>query len=202
MNYAIQSETRHYPYLEVSARKRALKHSLIRVEQGLLLFRLGKHEYAVEKGQTLWIPFDCLCGLTFFPDTHITRVDFSLRLNVRLPHNAGFIKSSELALAVLHRLQNSERHHPTFTHLTQLLMLELTTCDPKLKMSPLTQAITEWQPQAHASVSKEQHVVLLVREALKRSQSGAQTHSIIEELFSGNAEHYHQLCTLILGRTL
>lgn len=66
MNYAIQSETRHYPYLEVSARKRALKHSLIRVEQGLLLFRLGKHEYAVEKGQTLWIPFDCLCGLTFF----------------------------------------------------------------------------------------------------------------------------------------
>ncbi len=49
MNYAIQSETRHYPYLEVSARKRALKHSLIRVEQGLLLFRLGKHEYAVEK---------------------------------------------------------------------------------------------------------------------------------------------------------
>lgn len=129
-------------------------------------------------------------------------VDFSLRLNVRLPHNAGFIKSSELALAVLHRLQNSERHHPTFTHLTQLLMLELTTCDPKLKMSPLTQAITEWQPQAHASVSKEQHVVLLVREALKRSQSGAQTHSIIEELFSGNAEHYHQLCTLVLGRTL
>lgn len=96
-------------------------------------------------------------------------VDFSLRLNVRLPHNAGFIKSSELALAVLHRLQNCERHHPTFTHLTQLLMLELTTCDPKLKMSPLTQAITEWQPQAHASVSKEQHVVLLVREALKRS---------------------------------
>ncbi|MDF4535615.1 AraC family transcriptional regulator, partial [Vibrio parahaemolyticus] len=82
MNYAIQSETRHYPYLEVSARKRALKHSLIRVEQGLLLFRLGKHEYAVEKGQTLWIPFDCLCGLTFFPDTHITPVDFSLRLNV------------------------------------------------------------------------------------------------------------------------
>ncbi len=143
MNYAIQSETRHYPYLEVSARKRALKHSLIRVEQGLLLFRLGKHEYAVEKGQTLWIPFDCLCGLTFFPDTHITRVDFSLRLNVRLPHNAGFIKSSELALAVLHRLQNCERHHPAFTHLTQLLMLELTTCDPKLKMSPLTQAITE-----------------------------------------------------------
>lgn len=201
MNYAIQSETRHYPYLEVSARKRALKHSLIRVEQGLLLFRLGKHEYAVEKGQTLWIPFDCLCGLTFFPDTHHSGRFFTA-FKRALTAQCRIYQSSELALAVLHRLQNCERHHPTFTHLTQLLMLELTTCDPKLKMSPLTQAITEWQPQAHASVSKEQHVVLLVREALKRSQSGAQTHSIIEELFSGNAEHYHQLCTLVLGRTL
>ncbi|KQA26141.1 AraC family transcriptional regulator [Vibrio metoecus] len=202
MNYAIQSETRHYPYLEVTARKRTLKYSLIRVEQGLLLCRLGKHEYAVERGQTLWIPFDCLCGLTFFPDTQITRVDFSLRLNTRFPHNAGLIKCSDLALALLHRLQSCERHHPAFTHLTQLLMLELTTGDPKLKMSPLTQAIAEWQPQAHASVSKEQHVVLLVREALKRSQSGAQTHSIIEQLFANSAEQYQQLCQLILGRAL
>ncbi|TXY26153.1 AraC family transcriptional regulator [Vibrio mimicus] len=202
MNYAIQSETRHYPYLEITARKRSLKHSLIRVEQGLVLCRLGKHEYAVERGQTLWIPFDCLCGLTFFPDTQITRVDFSLRLNAHFPHNAGFIKLSELAIALLNRLRGCERDHPAFAHLTQLLMLDLTSCEPKLKNSPLSQALATWQPEAHSSVTKEQHVVLLVREALKRSQSGAQTQSIIEQLFSGNAEQYQQLCMLILGRKL
>ncbi|MFG0607460.1 AraC family transcriptional regulator [Vibrio mimicus] len=202
MNYAIQSETRHYPYLEVTARKRTLKHSLIRVEQGLLLCKLGKHEYAVERGQTLWIPFDCLCGLTFFPDTQITRIDFSLRLNVRFPHNAGFIKLSELASALLNRLQGCERDHPAFGHLTQLLMLDIATCDPKLKISPLSQTLQGWQPEAHANVNKEQHVVLLVREALKRSQSGAQTQSIIDQLFSGNGEQFQQLCMLILGRAI
>ncbi|MGL4830102.1 MAG: AraC family transcriptional regulator [Vibrio sp.] len=202
MNYAIQSETRHYPYLEVTARKRSLKHSLIRVEQGLVLCRLGKHEYAVERGQTLWIPFDCLCGLTFFPDTQITRVDFSLRLNVRFPHNAGFIKLSELAHALLNRLQGCERDHSAFAHLTQLLILDIVTCDPKLKTSPFSQILQGWQPESHANVNKEQHVVLLVREALKRSQSGAQTQSIIDQLFSGNGTQFHQLCSLILGRTI
>lgn len=202
MNYAIQSETRHYPYLEVSARKRALKHCLLRVEHGLLLFKLGKHEYAVEKGQTLWIPFDCLCGLTVFPDTQITRIDISMRLNIRFPHHAGLVKLSELAQALLNRLSHCSREQAAFPHITQLLMLDIADCDPKLNISPLTQALTDWQPTMRHNITNEQHLILLVREALKRSQSGAQTQRVIEQLFAGNEQQYQQLCTLILGKSL
>ena len=40
MNYAIQSETCLFPYLEATSRKRATKHSLIHVDQGLVLVKL------------------------------------------------------------------------------------------------------------------------------------------------------------------
>ncbi|MGL6025764.1 MAG: AraC family transcriptional regulator [Vibrio sp.] len=200
MNYAIESQARHFAHLALTARKRTLKHSLIRVEQGLLLFRLGKHEYAVEHAQTLWIPCDCLCGLTFFPDTRITRVDFSVRLSAPFTHQAGLVQLSPLVSVILDRLQDCPREQPAFAHLTQLLMLELIGCEPKLIHSPLTQALSQWQPEAPSGISKEHHLVLLVREALKRSQSGVATPRIIDQLFAGNAEQYQQLRSIILGQ--
>ena len=69
MNYATSFESKYYPFLLCTPRKKTLKHQLIRVTDGLVLIRLGKIEYAVEPGQEFWLPFDTLTSLTFTPQS-------------------------------------------------------------------------------------------------------------------------------------
>lgn len=202
MNYAIQSETFLFPYLEVTPRKRASKHSLVKVERGLTLFKLGKQEYAVEAGQAIWIPIECLSSLSFFPNTEITRVDFSVRLRDQFPHQAGFVSLSNLSLALLARLQQSQQGDEVYPHLLQVLKDEVKNFEPNLIESGLTKKLAAWRPDQSQSVNKEQHLVLLVREAMKRKLSGTKTEKVVEEFFSNNQPQYEQMCQLILGRTL
>ncbi|NMS58127.1 AraC family transcriptional regulator, partial [Vibrio parahaemolyticus] len=44
MNYAIEFHDAKYPFLDVAARKKALKHSLLSVIEGLAVIKLGKQE--------------------------------------------------------------------------------------------------------------------------------------------------------------
>ncbi len=200
MNYAIQSETCLFPYLETTARKRTMKHSLIRVENGLALFKLGKQEYAVESGQAIWIPIECLSSLTFFPHTKITRVDFSVRLRDVFPHQAGFIKLSELSCAVLTRLETAQTEDEVYPHLLQVLKDEVKKFEPKLIMSELSSRLASWKPGVECNLSKEHILVLVIREAMKRQLSGVKTSRIIDDLFSGNKDQFEQLCLLVVGR--
>ncbi len=202
MNYAIQSETYFFPYLEVTSRKRAPKHSLIRVESGLALFKLGKQEYAIEPNQAIWIPIDCLCSLSFFPNTTISRVDFSVRLRDQFPHQSGFIKLSNLSFALLERLKEEKPSEEVYPHLLQVLKDEVKKFEPKLIESPLTKKFANWQVNQSQSVSKEHHIVLLIREAMKRKLSGAKTEAIVSELFSNDSNQYEQMCQLVVGQTL
>lgn len=199
MNYAIQSETCTFPYLQATARKRTSKHSLIQVNHGLVLFRLGKHEYAIEAQQALWIPIDCLCALTFFPNTQITRLDFSVRLRVPFPQQAGVVKLSDVSRSILQRLQEPVSDSPVYPHLLQVLKYEVQNFEPKLKLTGLSQVLSQWTPDSHPRISKECHVALLVREARKRRLSGVKEAQIIEALFADQVEQYQQLCQLILG---
>ncbi len=48
-------------------------------------------------------------------------------------------------------------------------------------------------------ISKEQHLVLLVREAMKRRLSGGKEDAIVTELFAGNHAQYQQMCQLVMG---
>ncbi|EKO3464009.1 AraC family transcriptional regulator [Vibrio fluvialis] len=199
MNYAIQSETCLFPYLEATSRKRATKHSLIHVDQGLVLVKLGKQEYAVEPNQAVWIPLDCLCSLTFFPNTQISRIDFSVRLRDTFPHQAGLVQHSALSLAVLDRLRHSKREDEVYPHLLQVLKTEVQNFEPKLRVTPFTQALASWSATQHNGISKEQHLVLLVREAMKRRLSGGKEDAIVTELFAGNHVQYQQMCQLVIG---
>lgn len=208
MNYAIQSETCLFPYLEATSRKRAVKHSLIHVERGLVLVKLGKQEYAIEADQALWIPIDCLSALTFFPNTQIQRIDFSVRLHDTFPHQAGLVKHSELSRAVLNRLrqldsaQQASREDEVYLHLLQVIKSEVKNFEPKLPHSTFNQSLAAWSPQAHNGLSKEQHLVLLVREAMKRRLSGGKEAQIVAELFADNNSQYQQMCQIVLGKTL
>ncbi|MFA0520545.1 AraC family transcriptional regulator, partial [Vibrio sp. 10N.222.55.E8] len=60
---------------------------------------------AVEPGQSVWIPYDCLTSLTYFPNTQINRVDFSVRLTDTFPKQAGYITQTNLSLALLEKLE-------------------------------------------------------------------------------------------------
>lgn len=202
MNYAIQSDTRHFPILHVTARKRASKHSLIHVQHGLLLCRLGKYDHAIEAGQSFWIPLDCLCALTCFPNTTYTRVDFSVRLRDEFPRQAGYVKPTDLSASVLDRLQQVDRDDSLFVPLTQILKAEVTHLVPQLSQSQLTNSMSTWTPDCFTGLTQEQHMVLLVREAIKRKQSGQSTEAIIQDLFGDNQDFADQWIQVIAQRLL
>lgn len=202
MNYAIEHHAAFYTYLVTTPRKKALKHSLIRVTEGLMLFRLGKNEYAAEQGESIWIPFDCLCALTFFPGTRIERVDISVRNRTPLPSQAGYIKPTELSHALLNRLAQPKLGAEFQHDVLHLLLHEISQFSPLLYSSDLSHAISYWHPDGDERLSRTHQLVLTIREAKKRMQSGEKPERVIEALFNGNQEEFEQLYPLVTGEKI
>ncbi|WP_428773460.1 AraC family transcriptional regulator [Vibrio sp.] len=212
MHYAIQHQVNVFPYLSISPRKRVFKYSLIRVMEGMMLFRLGKTEYAVEPGQAVWIPFDCLCSVTRFPGSKMQTVEISSRVSTPLPHQAGFVELDTLSLALMDKLaslagsdsQNQPgicTQTPSYQHdLLKVLQAEVSQFTPALAQSHLTKVINRWSAgQSDDSLNREQLLVLTMREAIKRMQSGQRESDVIAALFNGQQQEYQLLKQLILG---
>jgi hypothetical protein len=203
MHYAIQSETVYFTYLESTGRKRAIKNSIIHVDRGIMLFRLGKQEYAIERDQAIWVPADCLTSMTYLPNTEITRIDFSIRLDHPFPNQAGIISFNQLTHAVIERLKQVSRDNPVYHHLMNILKDEATRFTPNATLNPLSQQISNWRPNGDTSaLAKEVQLALIVREALKCHLSGMKNQDIVASLFHGNQAQFEQLCQIILGRQL
>lgn len=206
MNYAVNVEHNQTQQMKITPRKRNLKHTLLYVEQGLVLVRLGKIEYAVEAGQSWWLPLDCLTSLTYMPDTRYSQIDLSVRLQLDLSHQAGQVHLSPLAHEALLRLRDLQRNEPLFEPLSAILKYEATTFQPQLTESSLTSAILQWRPTSETSdlstnqsLTAELLLALRIREAYKLEQSGQKPLAIAEQLFQGNTEQYQQLKQLLLG---
>lgn len=202
MNYAIEFHDANYPFLDVTARKKALKHSLISVVEGLVIIKLGKHEYAIEPGQYFWIPQGCLSSLTFLPNSRVHRCDFSVRLSDDFPQQAGFIKPSVLLSALVEKLTTAESRSELQLDLLAVVKHEVVTLSPTLASSALSKSINQWKPGCEARISRELCLVLTLREARKMKLSGKKQAVIVDELFAGNNEEYEQLCFLVFGETL
>jgi hypothetical protein len=209
MHYAIQSETIHFTHLESTGRKRAIKNSIIHVDHGIMLFRLGKQEYAIERDQAIWVPAECLSSITYLPNTDITRIDFSVRLDQPFPNQAGIISLNGLTKAIIERLRHVERDHEVYCHLTHILKDEALRFKPQTTLSKLSEQITNWTPDTDiasptdlAPLTKEIQLALTVREALKCHLSGVKSAQIIATLFHGNQQQFEQLCLILLGRQL
>ncbi len=202
MNYAIEFHDANYPFLDVTARKKALKHSLISVVEGLVIIKLGKHEYAIEPGQYFWIPQGCLSSLTFLPNSRLHRCDFSVRLSDDFPQQAGFIKPSMLLRALVEKLPTAESRSDIQLDLLAVVKHEVVTLSPALASSALSKSINQWKPGCEARISRELCLVLTLREARKMKLSGKKEAVIVDELFAGNNEEYEQLCFLVFGETL
>lgn len=202
MNYAIEFHDANYPFLNVAARKKALKHSLLSVVEGLAIIKLGKQEYAIEPGQYFWIPQGCLNSLTFLPSTRVHRCDFSVRLSDSFSQQAGFIKPSALLKALLDKLPSTETRSDIQLDLLAVVQHEVLAISPALSSSALSKAINLWQPESEISISRELCLVLTLREARKMKLSGKKDADIVEHLFAGNSEEYEQLCFLVFGEAL
>lgn len=182
-------------------RRKSLKHILLKVTQGLALIKFGKTEYAIEAGQYVWIPFDSLIALTFFPNTQIQKIEVSSRVKAPFPKNGGYVALNDLATAILNRLSVLPQTRESQKKLLAVLIDELSTLRPELSESTLTTQLKQWSPSTNdTTLLAEQHLALKLREATKRIQSGAKRAQVITELFEGNELVYTQLEQAILGK--
>ncbi|NOH99503.1 AraC family transcriptional regulator [Vibrio kanaloae] len=208
MNFAIEYTSAYFSHLVITPRKKVLKHSLVSVQSGLVLIKLGKQEYAVEPGQSIWIPYDCLTSLTYFPNTQINRVDFSIRLTDSFPRQAGYITQTNLSLALLEKLDLTKSHASSANNTDQackdmlsVLKQEVLSFKPLLYESALSLRFNQWSID-DSNLPQEHTLVMVMREAKKRMQSGQKRSLVIDDLFSGKEEEFEQLCMLVFGEYL
>ncbi|USD68077.1 AraC family transcriptional regulator [Vibrio sp. SCSIO 43136] len=202
MNLAVEFQQDSLPFLVSTPRKKLNKHSLILVDKGMLLVRLGKNEYVVEPGDSVWLPFDCLTSLTFLPGTQTTRVDFSVRLKDEFKTQAGYVTLPDVTQAILTKLATQKVADTHLHNLLNVVRDEVTQLRPLLEMSPLSQQITQWSPDNDSGLSKEMLLMLSLREAKKRMQSGGRRDAVIEEFFGGCTEEFEQLSMMVMGEAL
>jgi hypothetical protein len=200
MHYAIQIESIYTDYLVSTARKKSFKANFLLVEQGMILFRVGRYEYAVEPQQSIWIPLHCLHSLTLLPGTQLTRIDFSARLNAPFPTQAGYVQPGPLALQILKRLKICSRQETVFPHLTAVFQDEALSFRPQLCKSRLTHLLCRWQPDRPVEdLAPEIHLALLLRTARKQELSGIKPEVVAKRWFNDDMKQYRQLRRNILG---
>ncbi|ELV8624149.1 AraC family transcriptional regulator [Vibrio cidicii] len=201
MNYAIEFKSEHHRHLFATARKRTLKHQLVIVRTGLALVKLGKQEFAVKPEQAFWIPQNCLTALTILPHTQLERCDLSLRLKESFPSSSGYVTLTPLMSALCDKLAVTPAHSAAQNELLAVLKREITELEPSSLPNPLNDAINHWE-KASKALPNEVYLALLVREALKRQQSGVSKDAIVDALFAGNLAQCDQACEAIAGRIL
>lgn len=200
MNYATSFESKYYPFLLCTPRKKTIKHQLIRVTDGLVLIRLGKIEYAVEPGQEFWLPFNTLTSLTFTPQSECERVEISSRVVKNFPRQAGYLKSDELIIGLLDRLKTIASTDIANDYL-KLIMHELTLQKPQLKENQTTKDIKDWRGVS-SQLSQELRYMLMIREAQKQIQSGTSRSDVLLHFFQNDEELVDNLENAILGTKL
>lgn len=200
MHYSISHQTTEFGFLSITPRKKLLKHILLSVRDGLALVRLGKHEYAVEAGQTLWLPFDCLASISYFPQTKVALVEVSSRVQQSLPKQAGFVELNELATAVLNRLSSMEESHDLRVNLYRVLLSELPSLKPTLQQSFVSKEISKWAPDQSSTLPTDLQLALKVREARRRVLSGAKVDDVVNRLFSGDLAAFTLMLETICGQ--
>ncbi|MCZ4293322.1 AraC family transcriptional regulator [Vibrio sinaloensis] len=199
MHYAISFQSELYDFLVSTSRKKLLKHQLICVEKGLALVKLGKQEYAVEAGQSFWLPFDALTSITYTPKTLVRSVQVSSRVTSQLPKQGGYVELNELMTAVLNRLATLVANREAQLDLLAVLRQELPSLKPVLKESKLSQKINHWKVNQTSSLANELQLVLTVREACKQMKSGKKREQVVSTLFDGNESLLTGLEKTILG---
>ena len=200
MHYSISHQASNTPFLSITPRKKLIKHTLLAVECGLVLVRLGKNEYALTQGQVMWLPFDCLTSICCFPNTTLQAIDVSCRVSAALPKQAGYVKLNELSQALLNRMASMPDNHQEKVDLLNVMLKELGHYSPKLTLNDFSAKISHWQPNMNSDLPHEIQMVLRVREARKRLLSGQAKTQIIDDLFSGDCNAFDAIFHSVFGK--
>lgn len=198
MNYSIQFELINNPFMSISARKKTLKHQLFYLSSGILLVKIGKHEYAVESGQYFWIPANCLVSITAFPLSKYSKVEISQRLNEPFATQAGYVSVHSIVTNAFELLAKTNLAADYKKVLLQVIKHEATNIKPKLTITDLSQSIA----QCRSQISKENSMALKLREARKSILSGQNKSSIAQQAFNMDIDEFDVLCQAILGERL
>nr|WP_108169992.1 AraC family ligand binding domain-containing protein [Thaumasiovibrio occultus] len=161
--------------LQLSGRKPATFDTLVAVNSGSLLVRVGNHHQLLHKGDLFWINAGALCSYTLFPSTRYHCVTVSPRITVAMPSVSGKIKPSPLMTGLLDTLAHSQCK-PLVESARQTLLHLLTTQKPKL-------------PKAYVSIesllqkaSKEDLQWLLAAEGKRGVRSGQKIQAVAKKL--------------------
>ncbi|MFV0575378.1 MAG: AraC family transcriptional regulator [Vibrio sp.] len=200
MNYLISHQNLAFPFLHTTARKKTQKHQLIQVRQGFAAVRLGKNEFIIQAGQILWLPFDCLTSLTYFPNSEILELTISARSQKSYSYQAGLLNGSPILTTMLNELAKCP--------------FDVENQEQKAWLNVVNFELEKLRPTLDNTLTLEQFIAtsksdrlglnsaLLVREAFKMRSSGAKPEKIIETLFSGQTEQAQQLCLSIADKPL
>lgn len=201
MNYSIQFENTNHHHIAVTPRKKALKHSLLTVTQGVVLIKIGKNEFAVESGQYFWIPADCLVSITFLAQSIVSTVTFSQRLSDPFTHSVGYVKTNDIAVNAFHLLSEVPSNVEYHKVLLEVVRHEVRNIQPKLTTNSLSQQFNSWLPDNNAGLNAEVHLSLKLREARKRLLSGQKTEQVASEVFNLSTEEFRTLYEFGFGVT-
>lgn len=105
MKQAIVYQFLNTDTIVIGARKKQICSTFFFVHHGAVLVRLGKEEIPVLKGQSFWLPIDCLSAMTILQGSQISLFNFSVRTNVPLPKYAGFIAHHPLVSGIIASLE-------------------------------------------------------------------------------------------------
>ncbi|MEH0688945.1 AraC family transcriptional regulator [Vibrio cholerae] len=202
MHYAISYQAQSHEYLTTTPRRHTIKHGLLRVTQGFVFIRLGKKEYVVEPGDTFWLPFDTLAAVTYTPNTQLDRIEVSVRTQLPLVRQAGYIQPTPLLTALLDRLSTVDDRQKQLPLLT-VVRDELPSITPKLSESTFTKQLNQWLSdktlRAQSSLPSEVQLLLRVREARKQMLSGQARSQVIKQWFDGNDAVFDNLEQALVG---
>jgi hypothetical protein len=106
MQYAMEFERLQADFLQIGARRRFNEAFFLKVNQGGVLLRIGQNEYLIQAKQGVWLPSDCLCALTLFPNTKYDKMTFSVRCASDWPMYSGMLAVSPLILALSDHLMS------------------------------------------------------------------------------------------------
>ncbi|MDC0611435.1 hypothetical protein OAP63_11905 [Vibrio sp.] len=185
MHYLIEVNQQKPGKLIVTGRKPSLKHSLILVQSGVVLCRLGKLEYAIQAGEAFWLPFDCLTSWTIFPNTDFIDITVSARTRTRLPNESGYVSRSEWLNQLIQKMVKTDRASNVYPSLSNVLLNSLSEIAPSLYQSAATKLISTWNPD-NPIENKEINDILLAREIFKLKQSGKKPQMIADQLLNGS----------------
>lgn len=199
MHHAIDFQSTHFDFLNLTPRKPSLKHQLLYVESGMVTVRLGKQEYAIDKGEMFWIPANCLISVSYFPQTQVSMIQVSQRLTDAFPHQAGYVKASSLLTSLIKKLESLKINSEQAQILLSATRFELAELKPKLLTTRLSQELSDWQDR-ETKLAPQILLVLKVREAEKMRLSGKKESQIAEKWFAGELGAYQVATQAVLGQ--